>query len=432
MLAATVVRKIPTRFHEGRAVSIAMISHLQIYLVGVPILVVLGAAPQSSFFVRSVIIWMNDFVVLVLIFGNLMYSVHFQTESAEPEAVKAAIGQAMEQFANTAQRNSGGKQRSSSNSGPKASQVSATSPIPIAESSSSNSSSHSRESNDDKNEKYSGSQTSKEITLTRSDLDTHSVPLRRGETYRVLQESRPPSQSAPLPRSMMASSVSTHVCDNLTSGDHFSNKSSHSAYSECGVSMESTGSVPCYEVGQEIHLGAILAGARQKQPRAQRRLSLQSVDEEQGCHTIVEGRTTDDMSISNLKLPPVELPHDSPAHLSYAASRILQVRDCQEKELKTRECMTETLQIGQTYDGFNDETDTDASTINSEKVAQQKSPRKTGKNKSGRKNAASQDRSGKKKSPSSSAKKKKKEGKSDPGEQSRRSSKMDSTGDIEV
>jgi hypothetical protein len=43
-----------------------MISNLQIFVVGLPILIILGADSQSGFFVRCVIIWMNDLAVVVL------------------------------------------------------------------------------------------------------------------------------------------------------------------------------------------------------------------------------------------------------------------------------------------------------------------------------------------------------------------------------
>jgi len=82
-----VAREIPTKFSEGKYVSIAMVSvrhsgitircfpsksncgsrflfpsldvskNLQIFVVGVPILVILGTDSQTSFFVRSVVIW---------------------------------------------------------------------------------------------------------------------------------------------------------------------------------------------------------------------------------------------------------------------------------------------------------------------------------------------------------------------------------------
>lgn len=69
-------REIPTQFAEGKYVTVAMISNLQIFVVAIPVLIILGSDPETSFFVRSVIIWMNDLVVLGLIFGNLMLSVH--------------------------------------------------------------------------------------------------------------------------------------------------------------------------------------------------------------------------------------------------------------------------------------------------------------------------------------------------------------------
>ncbi|CAB9519450.1 acid type B receptor subunit 2 [Seminavis robusta] len=69
-------RDIPTMYQEGKFVSIAMISNLQIFVVGVPILIIVGNDPQTAFFVRSVIIWMNDLAVLVCIFGNLIYSTY--------------------------------------------------------------------------------------------------------------------------------------------------------------------------------------------------------------------------------------------------------------------------------------------------------------------------------------------------------------------
>lgn len=59
MLLATYMcyrsRLIPTQFQEGRYLSIAMVSNLQIFSIGLPVLVILGSDPASSFFVRSAI-----------------------------------------------------------------------------------------------------------------------------------------------------------------------------------------------------------------------------------------------------------------------------------------------------------------------------------------------------------------------------------------
>ena len=54
-----------------------MFSNLQILLISVPVLVIVGKDPTSSLFVQSMVIWLNDFAVVAIIFGNLIYSVHF-------------------------------------------------------------------------------------------------------------------------------------------------------------------------------------------------------------------------------------------------------------------------------------------------------------------------------------------------------------------
>eukprot|EP00566_Odontella_aurita_P007167 CAMPEP_0113567734 /NCGR_PEP_ID=MMETSP0015_2-20120614/23442_1 /TAXON_ID=2838 /ORGANISM="Odontella" /LENGTH=737 /DNA_ID=CAMNT_0000470165 /DNA_START=104 /DNA_END=2317 /DNA_ORIENTATION=+ /assembly_acc=CAM_ASM_000160 len=70
-----VTRHIPAKFSEGQYLSLVMLSNLQIFLIGIPVLVIAGTDPASSFFVRSAIIFINNLVVLGLIFGNLIYSV---------------------------------------------------------------------------------------------------------------------------------------------------------------------------------------------------------------------------------------------------------------------------------------------------------------------------------------------------------------------
>ena len=98
-----VTRNIPTKFSEGKYVAIAMLSNLQIFVVGVPVLVILGSDPQSSFFVRSIIIWMNDFVVLACIFGNLMYSLYKDRNKSEVDT-RAALRTTMSDFARTSRQ----------------------------------------------------------------------------------------------------------------------------------------------------------------------------------------------------------------------------------------------------------------------------------------------------------------------------------------
>lgn len=70
-------RHINSQFSEGNVLSIAMISNFQIFLVGVPVLIIAGTDPATSYFLRIAIIWINDFMVVALIFGSLIHSVHF-------------------------------------------------------------------------------------------------------------------------------------------------------------------------------------------------------------------------------------------------------------------------------------------------------------------------------------------------------------------
>ena len=86
-------RKIPTMFQEGKFVSLAIMSNLQILIVGVPILVIVGSDTVASFAVRAAIIWMNDLAVILLVFGNLMYSFHMRPTKSKDvrESINKAI-----------------------------------------------------------------------------------------------------------------------------------------------------------------------------------------------------------------------------------------------------------------------------------------------------------------------------------------------------
>ncbi|CAB9510064.1 acid type B receptor subunit 2 [Seminavis robusta] len=69
-------RDLPESLANAKYVSMALLSNMQIALVAIPVLIILGSEPQTSFFVRSVAIFMNDFVVVVLIFGNTIMQVY--------------------------------------------------------------------------------------------------------------------------------------------------------------------------------------------------------------------------------------------------------------------------------------------------------------------------------------------------------------------
>jgi len=74
-----VSRNIPNNFSVGKYLSMAIVSNLQIYVIGLPILFFSGQDPVSYTFVLCAIIWINNVTVIGFIFGNLAYSVAFHT-----------------------------------------------------------------------------------------------------------------------------------------------------------------------------------------------------------------------------------------------------------------------------------------------------------------------------------------------------------------
>ena len=61
-------RNVPTSYHEGRWIMISMFGNLEVMVVAFPILVIVASLPSASLFVRSAVIFLNDFGVLVFIF----------------------------------------------------------------------------------------------------------------------------------------------------------------------------------------------------------------------------------------------------------------------------------------------------------------------------------------------------------------------------
>ena len=61
-------RHMPEEISNGKHVALAVASNMQIYIVAVPVVLILGSGAQSKFFVQSAVIWINDFVVLTVIF----------------------------------------------------------------------------------------------------------------------------------------------------------------------------------------------------------------------------------------------------------------------------------------------------------------------------------------------------------------------------
>lgn len=215
-LPAKVTRHIPTRFQEGRALSIAMGGNLQIVLVGVPLLFVMQSSPASTFLLRSIIIWINNLVIVSMIFGNLIYYVHFRIELEEPEDFKATIGQAVQDYTNNSQR------LKAMRTSPKGSQFSNSSRTPPTAKILAQESIMSEEENTDFDiDELQSTATPKshEIVLTKSELERNDAGVRRGEFYRKREDSvvslSKASQSRPLARSMLdISSVSTVIHEN--------------------------------------------------------------------------------------------------------------------------------------------------------------------------------------------------------------------------
>jgi len=87
-------RHISKKFVESRYMLLAMVSHLQIYLISVPVLFLVGNDPKSSLFIRAIVIWINDFAIICIIFGNLMFEVHVKRND------NVNIHHAIQSFAN--------------------------------------------------------------------------------------------------------------------------------------------------------------------------------------------------------------------------------------------------------------------------------------------------------------------------------------------
>ena len=70
-------RKLETRFHEGKYVSVAMFSNLQVLCLGVPLMVIVSDNPTSNFFIRSGIVFFNDLTVQCFVFVPKIMALHF-------------------------------------------------------------------------------------------------------------------------------------------------------------------------------------------------------------------------------------------------------------------------------------------------------------------------------------------------------------------
>merc|ERR1711988_771876 len=77
-------RNVSTEFAEGRWISMAMFSNLQIMVLGAPLIaLVADGNPSVSFIVRAGIIWMNDGSVGLMIFAPKMYALYMGDAKAK-------------------------------------------------------------------------------------------------------------------------------------------------------------------------------------------------------------------------------------------------------------------------------------------------------------------------------------------------------------
>ena len=61
-------RNIATSFHEGKWITIAMFGNLEALVIAFPIIIIVSNLPSASLFVRSAVVFLNDFGILICIF----------------------------------------------------------------------------------------------------------------------------------------------------------------------------------------------------------------------------------------------------------------------------------------------------------------------------------------------------------------------------
>ena len=61
-------RNVSSAFSESKWIAICLVSNLQIFVIGLPVLAIVADDPEANFFIRAMIIFLNDLSVLLLIF----------------------------------------------------------------------------------------------------------------------------------------------------------------------------------------------------------------------------------------------------------------------------------------------------------------------------------------------------------------------------
>jgi len=69
-------RNIPSEFQEGKNISLAVFSCLEVYFIGIPVNIIVNNDAQVSIFVQCSLVFLTTLAILLLIFGPLMWKVY--------------------------------------------------------------------------------------------------------------------------------------------------------------------------------------------------------------------------------------------------------------------------------------------------------------------------------------------------------------------
>lgn len=110
-------RNIPSKYSQHRVIIIALLSNFQMFIVGTPILVVIAGDTELMLLVRSTVVWMNNLVVICLIFGNLIYHTRMkeQDSGSSTSTSKLAILDAVREYSASHQSKNSSSNKSTNN-----------------------------------------------------------------------------------------------------------------------------------------------------------------------------------------------------------------------------------------------------------------------------------------------------------------------------
>ena len=79
-------RRVPTSFQEGKYIALCMVGNLEVLFIGGLTVIIVADNPQASLIIRSAMVFLNDFGVLMFIFSPKVLSLHlgwFGADSAD-------------------------------------------------------------------------------------------------------------------------------------------------------------------------------------------------------------------------------------------------------------------------------------------------------------------------------------------------------------